>query len=55
MRYITHEEQELFEKAMEKFNIKGYSFAPFVLYDKSETESEVRKKKPRARKPVRKK
>ena len=50
IRYITHEERELYEKIAKEKNIKGYSFEPFVLYDKSETGSEIREKKPRARK-----
>lgn len=56
IRYVTHKERELFEKIAREKNIKGYSFSPFVLYDKTEPELEIaRKKKTKTRKSTRKK
>ena len=55
IRYVTHKERELFEKIAREKNIKGYSFSPFVLYDKTEPEFKlIKKKKARTRKPIRK-
>jgi len=45
IRYVTQEERELFEKIAREKNIKGYSFFSFVLYDKTEPELELIKKK----------
>jgi len=56
IRYITHEERELFEKIAREKKIKGYSFSPFVLYDKTEPELKlIKKKKAKTRKPICKK
>ena len=56
IRYVTHEERELYEKIAKKKNIKGSSFASFVLYDKSEPALElIKKKKAKTRKPICKK
>lgn len=55
IRYITQEERELYEKIAREKNIKGYSFSPFVLYDKTEPELKlIKKKKAKTRKPIRK-
>lgn len=55
MRYVTHEEQELFEKAMEKYNIKEYSFATFIIRNKPEEKSKGgKKRKLKAKNPARK-
>ena len=54
IRYITHEEQESFEKAVKKYNIKEYSFATFIMRHKSEEKSKGNKKrKLKAKKPSR--